>query len=114
MVISFAMAGQAREYHVSIKGNDQSIGTEMSPFQTIGRAAQVAYPGDGITVHAGVYREWINPSRGGDSDDNRIVSYTGRRLVNASIEMSISNMRYHSIRKSINGYFPISLPDVSD
>ena len=73
MLVSFGMASQAREYHVSVKGHDNATGTEMSPFRTISRAAQAAYPGDVITVHAGVYREWVNPPRGGDSDENRIV-----------------------------------------
>jgi len=63
----------AKEYHVSVKGNDDNTGSENAPFKTIGKAAQVAYPGDVITVHAGTYREWINPPRGGASDDNRIV-----------------------------------------
>ena len=55
----------AREYHVSVKGNDAGRGSEVAPFRTIQRAAEVAYAGDVITVHAGVYREWINPPRGG-------------------------------------------------
>jgi hypothetical protein len=29
------------------------------------QAVKYAYPGDVITVHAGTYREWINPLRGG-------------------------------------------------
>jgi hypothetical protein len=62
-----------REYHVSTKGSDTGTGTETSPFQTINRAAQAAYPGDIITVHAGTYREWVNPPRGGTSSDDRIV-----------------------------------------
>jgi len=64
---------QAREYHVSEKGNDSNDGGENAPFKTINRAAQAAYPGDIITVHAGTYREWINPPRGGESDNRRIV-----------------------------------------
>ncbi len=63
----------AAEYHVSVKGSDAHTGSETAPFRTIGRAAQVAYPGDVITVHAGTYREWVNPPRGGESDDRRIV-----------------------------------------
>ncbi|MDR1339199.1 MAG: right-handed parallel beta-helix repeat-containing protein [Prevotellaceae bacterium] len=63
----------AREYHVSTKGNDAGTGTEAAPFRTVNRAAQAAYPGDVITVHAGTYREWINPPRGGTGDDARIV-----------------------------------------
>jgi len=36
-------------------------------------AAMVARPGDVITVHQGIYRERINPPRGGTSDTKRIV-----------------------------------------
>ncbi len=64
---------QGKEYHVSVKGNDSNAGTETTPLQTIGRASELAYPGDVITVHAGVYREWVNPPRGGLNDDLRIV-----------------------------------------
>jgi hypothetical protein len=63
----------SREYHVSMNGSDNNRGAQSSPFRTIGRAAQVAFPGDVITVHEGVYREWVNPPRSGISDDKRIV-----------------------------------------
>lgn len=69
----FSVIAYSKEYHVSVKGNDAGMGTENAPFGTIGKAAQVAYPGDVITVHAGTYREWINPPRGGTCDENRIV-----------------------------------------
>ena len=62
-----------REYHVSITGSDANTGAESSPFRTINRAAQAAYAGDVITVHAGTYREWVNPPRGGTGEDARIV-----------------------------------------
>ncbi len=41
---------QAKEYHVSIKGNDANTGSENHPFRTIGKAAEYAFPGDVITV----------------------------------------------------------------
>lgn len=63
----------AVEYHVSVKGKDTNRGTIDAPFRTIGQAAKFAYPGDVITVHAGTYREWVNPPRGGESDSRRIV-----------------------------------------
>ncbi len=63
----------AKEYHVSITGHDGNPGTVANPFNTISAAASVAEPGDIITVHAGVYRERINPPRGGSSDNKRIV-----------------------------------------
>ena len=67
------LAVQAKEYHVSVKGKDTNAGTAEAPLKTIGKAAQFAYPGDVITVHAGTYREWVNPPRGGESDERRIV-----------------------------------------
>jgi hypothetical protein len=73
MTIFLAGSIEAREYHVSVNGNDAGSGSEAAPFKTIGRAAEVAYAGDVITVHAGTYREWVNPPRGGESDERRIV-----------------------------------------
>ncbi|NOS68406.1 MAG: DUF1565 domain-containing protein [Verrucomicrobia bacterium] len=64
---------QAAEFHVVIRGNDANRGTKSAPLRTIQRAADIAQPGDIITVHAGVYRERINPPRGGNSDRKRIV-----------------------------------------
>jgi len=63
----------AREYHVSVNGSNNNDGSFTKPFKTINHAAQIAQPGDVITVHAGIYREWINPARGGESDNKRIV-----------------------------------------
>ncbi len=64
---------QAREYHVSVTGDDTNKGTAQAPFKTISRAAEAAQPGDFITVHEGTYRERIEPPRGGESDTRRIV-----------------------------------------
>jgi len=63
----------AKEYHVSKAGNDLNNGTKGSPFLTIQMAANVAQSGDIIIVHEGIYRERINPPRGGTSDNERIV-----------------------------------------
>ena len=54
-------------------GNDSNPGKASAPFRTIQHAADLAQPGDTITVHTGVYRERINPPRGGASDTARIV-----------------------------------------
>ena len=60
------------EYHVSIQGNDQAKGNATQPFRTISRAATLAMPGDTVIVHAGVYREWVNPVNGG-TKEHRII-----------------------------------------
>jgi alpha-N-arabinofuranosidase len=63
----------AAEFHVSTKGSDDGPGTQAAPFRTISAAAHIARPGDVITVHEGVYRERVNPQRGGTSNERRIV-----------------------------------------
>ncbi|GFR38785.1 hypothetical protein PRECH8_20810 [Insulibacter thermoxylanivorax] len=60
------------EYHVSVHGDDQAKGTADQPFRTISRAAAIAMPGDTVIVHAGVYREWVNPANSG-TEEHRIV-----------------------------------------
>ena len=61
------------EFHVAVKGDESNPGTRTAPLRTIQRAADLAQPGDTITVHEGVYRERVNPPRGGHSDAKRIV-----------------------------------------
>lgn len=73
LAIGIFFSLHATEYHVSKSGNDENSGTESSPFLTIQRAADLSQPGDIITVHKGVYREWIIPPIGGDSDESRII-----------------------------------------
>lgn len=65
-------AVEAREYHVSPTGNDNSAGSSAQPLKTISAAAAFAQPGDVITIHAGTYRETIAPPRGGSSEQ-RII-----------------------------------------
>jgi len=65
---ALAISVGAAEIHVATTGNDSSSGTLAAPLRTIQRAADLAQPGDIITVHEGVYRERISPPRGGESD----------------------------------------------
>ncbi len=73
LLFLLSSAVSATEYHVAVTGSDKNDGSVSSPFKTINYAAQVAQPGDVITVHSGTYREWINPARGGESETRRIV-----------------------------------------
>ena len=66
-------AAQATQFQVATTGNDTNRGTKSAPWRTLQHAADLAQPGDTITVHAGAYRERINPPRGGISDAKRIV-----------------------------------------
>jgi len=66
-------ATHAADLHVDPSGNDANPGTRTAPLRTIQRGADLAQPGDVITVHAGVYRQRISPPRAGESDTKRIV-----------------------------------------
>ncbi len=59
--------------HVATTGSDSSDGSQDRPLRTIGRAADLAQPGDTVLVHEGAYREWVRPRRGGLSDQRRIT-----------------------------------------
>lgn len=63
----------AREIHVATAGSDSHLGSAESPYLTIGKAAQVAQPGDTVTVHRGTYRQWVKPARGGLDEERRIT-----------------------------------------
>ena len=53
-VIALAIVAQAAEFHVAVDGKDSNPGTRAAPLRTIQRAADLAQPGDVITVHEGV------------------------------------------------------------
>ena len=55
----------AREFHVSVDGSDTNDGNTAAMLKTISAAAQLAQPGDVITVHEGVYRERDQPAARG-------------------------------------------------
>lgn len=59
--------------HVATTGDDNNSGTEDAPLRNIATAAKRAQAGDEIIVHAGLYREQIDPPRGGTSESARIV-----------------------------------------
>jgi alpha-N-arabinofuranosidase len=73
VILALAISTHAAEIHVAMNGRDSNLGTKAAPLRTIQRAADLAQPGDVITVHEGVYRERISPPRGGESDAKRIT-----------------------------------------
>ncbi|MCX6879804.1 MAG: carbohydrate-binding protein [Verrucomicrobia bacterium] len=75
-------AAAAKEIHVAKTGNDANDGSATKPLLTITAAAAKAQPGDTVTVRSGVYREHVNPPRGGTADDRRIIyqAATGERV----------------------------------
>ena len=55
-------------YYVNGASQYDGDGSKERPFKKIGDAARVAAPGDEVIVAKGVYREYVNPFRGGTKD----------------------------------------------
>lgn len=68
-----ALPLHGREIFVDASAKTCGRGTQAEPFKTVQAAANLAQPGDVITIADGVYRERIDPPRGGKSDKERIT-----------------------------------------
>jgi len=97
----------AREIHVTKSGDDSAAGSQDEPYLTISKAASVAQPGDCVTVHAGTYREWVKPARGGTSEEQRIT-YRAARGEHVEIKGS---QRITSWVDNRNGVWKVELPN---
>jgi hypothetical protein len=66
-----------RTYYVdnrNPRAADSNPGTQALPFLTINKAAQMLQPGERVVIMRGVYRERIDPTRGGTGPD-KMISY---------------------------------------
>jgi len=97
----------AREIHVSKTGSDSASGGQTSPFLTINKAAFIARPGDTVTVHAGTYREWIKPPRGGTGDSSRITY----RAAKGEKVLIKGSERITTWTNQSNGVWKVELPN---
>jgi hypothetical protein len=82
-----------REIHVDNQhpqASDQNQGTAAQPYKTINAAAQAAAPGTRVLIHAGTYRETVQPAVGGLGPD-KMISYEAFQgeevIIKASVEV---------------------------
>lgn len=71
VVVILSVPVAAKVYHVARghpRASDDNPGTAQRPWKTIGKAAALAQPGDRVVVHAGTYREWVEPRNSGLPD----------------------------------------------
>ncbi len=119
----------------SAKASDSNPGTAELPFLTINKAARVLQPGERVVIMTGVYRELVDPARGGTSAD-RMISYEaapgakvvvkGSRLVKTGWQPSTDYMldlsaedrarvKIYSRRiddLDLRGYNPFGMPSI--
>lgn len=107
LLLTIVIASSAKEYHVSVNGNDINDGSASKPFRTINYAAQLAQSGDIITVHSGTYRERIDPARGGESDTKRIIY---RAAPGEKVEIKGSEV-ITGWKKEKNGTWKVTVPN---
>jgi hypothetical protein len=104
---------QSRTLHVSAaSGSDIGDGTPVLPFATISAAAAVARPGDTVRVAGGVYRERVDPPRGGTEDAPiRYAAVEGEHVVITGSEVASDwehvsgNVWRHRVENSRFGAF---------
>ena len=101
-------ATQASDFHVSTGGRGTNPGTLAAPLRTIQHAAELAQPGDVITVHAGTYRERINDLIHGDwlqdkgrKDHTGAVYLNGEWLVEAATLDHLTQPVAHAERTGV-------------
>jgi len=63
----------AKDYYVATDGSDTHPGSQTEPWKTIQHAADSLQPGDTVYIRGGVYRECVQPGRGGTSEGKRIT-----------------------------------------
>ena len=71
LIVLWATPASAREWFVrpaDPNASDTADGSAEHPLRTINAAAQLAQPGDVVTVDAGIYHEWVSPARGGTAE----------------------------------------------
>lgn len=56
------------KYYVEASAVKNGNGSKSAPFQTIREAARLACPGDEVLVGPGIYREYVDPAKGGTQD----------------------------------------------
>jgi len=126
-----------RTYHVSAndpRASDENPGTRDRPFLTVNHAAQLVRPTERVWIHAGVYRELVQPHFGGEGS-NRMIAYEaapgeqvvikGSRVLQARWERSRDPHGKWQFSQRLwmttlpdtlfeAGYFPFRTPNITD
>ena len=79
-----------RTYYVdnrNPRAADSNSGTKELPFLTINKAAQVLEPGERVVIMTGVYRERVDPARGG-TGPGKMISYEAAPGANVVVKGS--------------------------
>lgn len=79
-----------RTYYVdnrNPRAADSNPGTKELPFLTINKAAQVLQPGERVVIMTGIYRERVDPARGGTGPD-KMISYEAAPGANVVVKGS--------------------------
>lgn len=105
-------------YYAATTGDDANPGSQTQPWKTIQHAADTLQPGDTVLIRGGIYRECVQPARGGTGEDARITykAYPGETPIIKGSERIVKwtdqgqNVWKAEIPESLfNGYNPYTL-----
>lgn len=97
------------KYYISGDAEISGDGSKQKPFKTIQEAADIVSAGDQVIISPGIYRECVNPLRGG-TEKNRIV-YCAEKPGKTVITGAEKTMGWKQLRNSLwqlsikNDYF---------
>ena len=104
--MTFLTAAPAALIHVSPSGSDTNNGSLATPFQTIAKALATAQPGDSVELHAGTYRESINPPISGTA----LSPITIENYSNDTVVVSACNVVPGPWTAGSNGIYTATAP----
>ncbi|RED95947.1 right-handed parallel beta-helix repeat-containing protein [Marinoscillum furvescens] len=113
MLLSMLIATvYATDLHVAKNGNDSNSGSAASPYLTIQKAANVAQAGDVVIIHAGTYRETVEPLNSGSSGSP--ITFTAaageKVIVSANEEINTWTLDGNGIYRA-NVTLPLGIED---
>lgn len=106
-VFAVSSVCSAADYYVAVDGSDTNPGTKEQPWATVQHAADTLQAGDTVYIRSGVYRECVQPNRGGASEEQRITykAYPGETPIIKGSE------RFANWRLTNNGVWRAKIPD---
>lgn len=102
-------ATNGKQIHVDCNAAQGGDGSRDTPLRTIQQAADIARPGDVVIVHGGVYRENVDPRRGG-YDAYARITYTVAEGEHAVIKGSESLTGWRRV-EGAEGVWHASVPN---
>jgi len=96
LLLSISLCVTAKEYHVDCNSSLKGDGSLSKPFKTISEASELLQKGDICYIHAGTYRETINPKISGTASNPIVFTRYKEDVVIISAVEPVQAWQKHS------------------